>query len=312
MPNGPVDSAGVPVNGSYATAATDVLISRVAGDAFDRYVLNADGSFEAGDGAAAAAPAGFAGATNTRFGRSALQANTAGVRNVAFGQSSLLQNLADDNSAFGANALQNNVSGIQNLAMGSNALQSNVGSFNTGIGSNALQSNTSGIRNVGLGNNCLFTPGGNTANATTTGSRQTAVGVESGQNSATQRNDIVCVGYHALVDGDFAISIGSGVLAGAAGAVAIGTDSGGVAASTTVANEIKLGSASHTLNVIGSASLGGVGKTVGLYGATPVVRAAAITAPTAPGTIYSQAEAQSAVTAINAIRTALANIGVTL
>lgn len=40
--------------------------------------------------------------------------------------------------------------------------------------------------------------------------------------------------------------------------------------------------------------------------------AAAIAAPTAPGSVYVQAEAQSAVAAINAIRTALKDAGITL
>lgn len=54
------------------------------------------------------------------------------------------------------------------------------------------------------------------------------------------------------------------------------------------------------------------GTTIGLYAATPVVRAAAVTSPTAPGAAYAQAEAASAKTAIDAIILALKNIGVTL
>lgn len=50
---------------------------------------------------------------------------------------------------------------------------------------------------------------------------------------------------------------------------------------------------------------------IGLYGATPKVQAAAISAPSAPGVGYSQAEAASAVAAINAIRNALgATLGI--
>jgi len=58
---------------------------------------------------------------------------------------------------------------------------------------------------------------------------------------------------------------------------------------------------------IGSATT----QKIALYGETPVVQASAISAPSAPGAIYSQSEAASAVTAINSIRTALTNIGVT-
>lgn len=48
-----------------------------------------------------------------------------------------------------------------------------------------------------------------------------------------------------------------------------------------------------------------------LYGETPVVQASAISAPSTPGAAYVQSEAQSAVNAINSIRTALSNIGIT-
>lgn len=61
----------------------------------------------------------------------------------------------------------------------------------------------------------------------------------------------------------------------------------------------------------GVIAVGGTSSTIGLYGATPVARAAAIAAPSAPSAAYAQAEAQSAVNAINSIRVALQNIGVT-
>ncbi len=60
------------------------------------------------------------------------------------------------------------------------------------------------------------------------------------------------------------------------------------------------------LHVDGNAELGNaITDLIGLYGATAVAQAAAIAAPSAPGALYSQAEAQSAVDAINFIRTAL-------
>lgn len=51
---------------------------------------------------------------------------------------------------------------------------------------------------------------------------------------------------------------------------------------------------------------------VGLYGTTPVVRASAISAPNTQGSTYSQADVQSIVTAVNSIRTAIKNFGITL
>mgnify|MGYP000259409408 CR=1 FL=1 len=57
--------------------------------------------------------------------------------------------------------------------------------------------------------------------------------------------------------------------------------------------------------------VGKSGGKLGFYETTAVVQASAISAPTSPGATYSQAEAQSMETAVNAIRTALANIGIT-
>lgn len=57
-------------------------------------------------------------------------------------------------------------------------------------------------------------------------------------------------------------------------------------------------------------SLGVSGGTAGVYG-NATTRAGAIGAPTSPGAVYSQSEAQSAVTAINSIRSALSNFGIT-
>jgi hypothetical protein len=54
------------------------------------------------------------------------------------------------------------------------------------------------------------------------------------------------------------------------------------------------------------------GTKFGVNGATPVARAAAIAAPTAPSAAYSQAEAQSMKTAVDALRTAIKNAGITL
>lgn len=50
---------------------------------------------------------------------------------------------------------------------------------------------------------------------------------------------------------------------------------------------------------------------LGFFNKTPIVQVGAISAPSAPGGTYAQSEAQSAVTAINSIRTALINLGLT-
>ena len=58
-------------------------------------------------------------------------------------------------------------------------------------------------------------------------------------------------------------------------------------------------------------TIGGASSTIGLYGVTPVVKASAISAPATQGGAYVQADVQSIVTAVNSIRTALTNIGIT-
>ena len=58
-------------------------------------------------------------------------------------------------------------------------------------------------------------------------------------------------------------------------------------------------------------SLGSAGDLMSVYGETPVAQAAAISAPSVPGATYAQAEAQSVVNAVNNIRNALQNFGIT-
>lgn len=50
---------------------------------------------------------------------------------------------------------------------------------------------------------------------------------------------------------------------------------------------------------------------VGFNGVVPVARAAAITAPVAASALYTQSQVQSLVDAVNAIRVALTNVGIT-
>ena len=342
------DPPTVPPTGDYAAITTDVLTTKVTGDAFNRFILNADGSTEAGDGTGATVLSSFTRTNSTAFGRNAgaadvsatptyltafgvstLQANTNGVNNSAFGVNSLQSNTTGgnssafgrsalqnnttgpNNSAFGVNSLQNNTTGDSNSAFGVNSLQNNTtGGFSSAFGVSALLSNTTGGSSSAFGRSAIYAPGGNAANATTTAQRQTAIGMETGQASATQRDDIVCVGWRALVDGNNAIAIGSGVSAGAAGAVAIGKDSAGTSATTTTADEIKLGTALHTTNALGAMK---VGKGFAAWGvAPPGAQPAAIASPTAPSAGYVQAEAASAKTAIDAIRAALTGAGITL
>lgn len=68
----------------------------------------------------------------------------------------------------------------------------------------------------------------------------------------------------------------------------------------------------ETQDSAGAAQVAFGPNTVGFYGVAPVARAAAIASPTAPSAVYVQAEAQSTKTAVDAIRVALTNLGLTL
>ncbi len=50
---------------------------------------------------------------------------------------------------------------------------------------------------------------------------------------------------------------------------------------------------------------------ISVYGVTPVVQAGAITAPTGPGGTYNQTQIQSIVVAVNSVRIAIKNFGIT-
>lgn len=63
--------------------------------------------------------------------------------------------------------------------------------------------------------------------------------------------------------------------------------------------------------ITGTGTLAHTGTQVGLYGVTPTNKAAAITTPTAPSAGYVQAEAAAMKTAVDAVRVALTNVGIT-
>ena len=73
----------------------------------------------------------------------------------------------------------------------------------------------------------------------------------------------------------------------------------------TAAKSYHIGGTTRVVTVTG-------GNLLGFYAVAPVAQAAAITAPTAPSAAYVQAEATAMKTAVDAIRVALTNIGITL
>ena len=163
---------------------------------------------------------------------------------------------------------------VNQLQMVMEDYQSELNERNRRLGNSAGRSITTGSGFVGVGADVGYLPGGTLANATTTGANQTLIGQQAGQGSATQRDDVVAIGYRALVDGNGAVAIGSGASAGAAGAVAIGRSSAGAAATTSTANDIALGVAAHRVTIAGTLNFAGTtATTVGAAGAASALPA---------------------------------------
>ena len=128
-------------------------------------------------------------------------------------------------------------SSSSNVASGYNAQRSlTTGGNNVATGHGSQFSLTTGSSNVASGHNSQYGPRGVTAWATTTASRQTSVGHESGQGSSTPSDDIVTVGYRAIADGAKAMALGSMASAAHAGSVALGSD-----VTTTATGQVAVG-----------------------------------------------------------------------
>ncbi len=206
---------------------------------------------------------------------------------------------ATNTVAIGANA---NVSAASAVGVGSGVIDSGINSVVVGyLASNDQQDGTV------IGKSA----------AVSGGASSTALG----SGAAASSSNATALGQGTVASADRTLAVGTQSTASAARSTALGVQASaihadstavGELAATTAINQVMLGRATETVTSLGDVALGGVGKTIGFYGATPVARATAITAPTAPSAGYVQAEAQSMKTAVDAIRVALTNIGITL
>ena len=132
---------------------------------------------------------------------------------------------AGSNNAVGFSAQYALTTGGYNNAVGTNAQRAlTTGSYNNAVGYVAQYAITTGSFNNAVGQSAQYGPRGVTAWGTTTASRQTSVGHESGQGSATPSDEIVTIGYRAIADGAKAMALGSMADARHAGSVALGAD----------------------------------------------------------------------------------------
>ena len=175
--------------------------------------------------------------SNTAAGYAALQNNTTGSYNTAAGRAALYSNTTGSyNTAAGQSALANNTTGNSNTAAGQGALANNTtGNYNTAAGQGALANNTTGYSNTAAGRAALYQPLGNGSYSTTTAAKQTAIGMESGQSSATQVDGITVVGYRATAGATNATAIGYQARADHSGGVALGDNT-----TTTAINQVEI------------------------------------------------------------------------
>jgi hypothetical protein len=149
-----------------------------------------------------------------------------------------------------------------------------TGGNNNAVGYQALQALTTGSNNNAVGYQALQAPNGIGGNATVTSSGHVAIGHQTGLSTPDTGSipNITVIGFKALAGGSYATSLGSTTSAGAAGAVAIGTDHTGVGASTTTQDVIALGTANHQVQLKNNTTGSG---TAGLGANCPAVTASA-------------------------------------
>lgn len=274
----------VPVNGVYAVATSKATASQVAGDAYARYERDADGTMWLGDGSSPPVRVAFvsrnlgglpsAGAQRTFYGWEA-GLNCTQYNNTFFGFRAGKNASGRSNTAIGNNALSSGYVGNEVVAVGNGAMASATtgGLTSTAVGTQALTSCDTGNSNQAFGieslsflrsgdNNVSVGYYGNASwgddntggptdqhECTTVGSFNGHVDglVDGARGARVSHHDSIAFGWKARFDGDYAGAIGSNTRAYADGSWAIGTDNTGAAASTSTANEMKLGTPLHTV-----------------------------------------------------------------
>ena len=159
---------------------------------------------------------------------------------------------------------------LYSTAVGASAIEACYGNNNTAIGYNAGYTLTNGERNTLVGawtsvyaSSDYQTAIGYSAQVSDVGG--VAIGVDSdgagaiagspnaiaisGEGYGTRA---IAIGYKSSTLSSYAIAIGSDTSATHAGSVALGVDSGGGAAATSTTNQIVLGTANHTVKVLGT------------------------------------------------------------
>lgn len=252
--------------GRYNTAfGIDALLVDTTGNSNNAFgyramAANVDGTDNCAIGREALS-SNTSGTYNTAVGQRSMNLNVTGSQNTAIGFRTLMGANPQNSVAIGYGALQGAGSGSTgNVGVGWSALNAvSNGDQNVGVGNASLINVTTGLNNVAMGTHSLrsmittsnnvgigfetgYDPAGVLVNATVSGTRNTFVGTQTGAADSSDPSDVTVLGYRAVA-GASGTAIGSGASAGGSGSTALGK---GV--STTVANQIAIGtSAEHIL-----------------------------------------------------------------
>jgi len=191
--------------------------------------------------------------SDVAFGRTALEHLTESGNNVAIGHTALRMHNGGAGRAF--NTAVGYAAGSQGASLHANTL---LGAYagtvlgtaggdansNTALGYAALINLADGGSNTAVGVNAGYLIAGGTLN--------THVGAQSGPTASSTITGATGIGRLARTGGDYATALGMGANASAAGAVAIGCSSAGVASYSPVADQIVLGTTAHTVKIAGN------------------------------------------------------------
>ena len=212
--------------GTWAAVVSGVAVQLMtpAGPRSQGFVLRAVGSNVASGTASQRSLT--TGSGNVASGTDSQRSLTTGSGNVASGyESQRSLTTSNYNVASGHISQRSLTTGSGNVASGTGSQYSlTTGSGNVASGTDSQRSLTTSNYNVASGYGSQYSPRGVTAWATTTASRQTSIGHESGQGSSSPSDEIVTIGYRAIADGAKAMALGSMADARHPGSVALGSD----------------------------------------------------------------------------------------
>ena len=272
---------------------------------------------------------------NVQYGfRAGAKLSLSGAKDCAvYGWEAGRYNEANATTAIGALSLQQNTTGVSNTAVGYKALNGNsTAEKSVAIGAKSLEvSNATGQVAVGFEAGVKATGAGlaiigrNVAEALTSGAEWTMVGSKAGKAIVTAKQGVlvgaeangnadvgknVAVGYQTSV-AELATAIGYKTAATAKGAVAIGVDASGTAASTSTENQFLLGTTNHKLSVPGTLAVTGAVGFNGKAAATAQTTFSAVvtTTPTTGAYGFTLAQAEAIIANSNSMREALRTFG---